>query len=176
MFPPGRARLATRPRPTRSAKPLDDEGDGRCRPLAAGEPGRPAGTITSDLEADEFGGDSGKLLRLPSPKRCSITNVCPSTQPSSRRPFAERPPTRLAYRRDRGRVPPGNQRGRPSPPAAPQRRAARRGGFQSACRRTSVDPIPSLSLAAGMELGGQRVDLTPGGERVDLDSLAERAG
>src|SRR5260370_35836657 len=56
--------------------------------------------------------------------------------------------------------------GTPSPAVAPRPRAARRGGFQSACRRTSVVPILTslwpLDLA-GMELGGQPVDLTPGG-------------
>ena len=64
MFPPGRARLATRPVADRIADSHHDKGDRRCR-LLDGERGRRAGGHDHiHIEGDQLGDENGKALIL----------------------------------------------------------------------------------------------------------------
>ena len=134
MFPPGRARLATKPASTGSIKRT---------PMTIGMllvacwAARSAGVPDSDddinLEPDELGGKRGKAIGVTfSPAVLDVT--CLALDPAQ---VAEALSERLDARGQRLRVcscrcircAPG-----PSPQAAPRRRAARRGGHSLRCR------------------------------------------
>ena len=81
------------------------------------------------------------------------------------------------FRRVRGLFIKDTDCGTPSPPAAPRRRAARRGGFQSACRRTSLSiQYPPLAGRRNRSWEASGSTLHQGGERVDLDSPCRARG
>ena len=61
-MPPGRARLATKPRADRVARHREHDRDDRCRLLCCEEPRRPVRDDDIDLEPDELGRDLGVAL------------------------------------------------------------------------------------------------------------------
>ena len=87
MFPPGCARLVTRPTPTGSI---------RMAALTIGmvvvafwtarRAGDPEATITSTLRRTNSTASPGRRSAFPSAQRCSMRRFCPSSHPRSRRP------------------------------------------------------------------------------------------
>ena len=86
MFPPGRARLATKPDPTGSPSLPMTMGIVTVASLAERVAAGPAVTITSTLERASSAARLVTSFDLPSPNRYSITIFFPSKYPSSRSP------------------------------------------------------------------------------------------
>ena len=86
MFPPGRARLATKPDATGSPSLPMTMGIVTVASLAERVPAEPAVTMTSTLERASSTARVVTSFDLPSPNRYSMTIFFPSTYPSSRNP------------------------------------------------------------------------------------------
>jgi hypothetical protein len=86
MFPPGRARLATKPLPTGSSSNVMTIGIVEVAPLAGWVAVGPLVTMTSTLSRTNSVASAGSRSSFPSACRRSMTMFFPSTYPSSRRP------------------------------------------------------------------------------------------
>ena len=86
MFPPGRARLATRSLPTGSATKVKTMGMVVVACLAARAASVVNVTMTSGLSRTSSAASAGSSSSRPAAQRWSTTRLCPSTQPSSRSP------------------------------------------------------------------------------------------
>ena len=84
-LPPGRARVATNPRPTGSPPVAMTIGMLVVAFFAARAAGLPAVTTTSTLRRTSSSANVGSRSSWPSTHRTSKATVCPSTYPSSRR-------------------------------------------------------------------------------------------
>src|SRR5215211_3154492 len=86
-FPPGRARLATRPSLTGSRPPVNTIGIVGVAVLAAnaGSP-PPVATITATGRRTKSAANAGRRSYCPSAQRNSIAKLCPSTAPTSFNP------------------------------------------------------------------------------------------
>src|SRR5262245_15677653 len=103
-FPPGRARLATRPTRTGSSSAVMTIGIVVVAFLAASAAGLLPAKITSTFRRTNSDAKLGNRSTLPSAQRSSTWRFCPSTQPRSRMPFQKasrlcRPPSRVAIPR-----------------------------------------------------------------------------
>ena len=87
MFPPGRARLATKPLPTGSGSCAMTMGIVTVASLAARVTGGLAETMMSTLRRTSSAASAGRRSSFPSAYRHSMTMIFPSTYPSSRRPW-----------------------------------------------------------------------------------------
>ena len=133
MFPPGRARLGTSPAPTGSPTRPTTHRDGRGRLL-----GRHGGRRTHrddhvNLEANQLRGELRQTLESTLGVAVLEHEVPALDYPSSRMPLAQER-RRSADTPEPVRARKATRSGRPSPPAAPRRRAARRGGRRPRCR------------------------------------------
>ena len=132
MFPPGRERLSTRPASNRIGQATMTIGTCGSPPWPPAR--RAASHDHVDLQANQLGRELGK------PSGSSVgepdSNSSSLDQAKIAKPLLERVRTSAG----------GGCRcedpdlGRPSPPAAPRRRAARRGGRRSRCRGTRGGP------------------------------------
>src|SRR5947208_16647179 len=86
MFPPSRARLATKPEPTGSLSHAMTIGLVPVAPLAGRVAVGPLDRMTSTLRRTSSAARSGSRSNFPSAHRYSMTMLFPSTYPSSRRP------------------------------------------------------------------------------------------
>ena len=87
MFPPGRARLATKPEPTGSLSNAMNNGNRRsCLPWHERVAVGPPETMMSTLRRTSSAARPGNRSALPSEDRHSMTMFFPSRSPSSRRP------------------------------------------------------------------------------------------
>ncbi len=87
IFPPGRARLATKPVPTGSLSCTMTMGIVEVASLAERVVVRPAETMMSTLRRTSSAASAGRRSSFPSAYRYSMTMFFPSTYPSSRRPW-----------------------------------------------------------------------------------------
>ena len=86
IFPPGRARLATKPLPTGSSSNVMTIGIVEVAPLAGPVAVGPLVTMASTLSRTSSAASAGSRSSFPSACRRSMTIFFPSTYPSSRRP------------------------------------------------------------------------------------------
>ena len=140
-FPPGRARLLTRPVPIGSPTAAMTTGIVVVVRLAARAAGVPAVTMMSDLRAIELRAERREaLVRSLGPAvldgEIPALDVAALAKPLAERPDEVEPPEpRWSCRETRS--------GRPSRPAAPRRRAARRGGRWRSRPGRFVAPSPT---------------------------------
>src|SRR4030095_12316324 len=86
MFPPGRARLATKPLPTASPPTIMTMGIVAVASLPAGVSHVPPATLPSPLRRTSSAASAGRRSNFPSQDRHSMTRFFPSTYPRSRIP------------------------------------------------------------------------------------------
>jgi hypothetical protein len=133
IFPPGRARLATRPLPTGSATNVATIGMVVVARLAARAAGVDTVTMTSILSRTSSAAKAGSWSSLPAAQRYSTAMFCPSIHPSSCSPGemsivgvgpeeSDRKPIRAVF----GACCPSAPRGAASAPASAASRKRRR--------------------------------------------------